>query len=227
MVGCGSHWSLFLTTFVNPSIDKAPGAAVAMQHHLSFPMYHSPVPSPLQGTACPVTSMQLQPQQSLLLTISAAISKCGRLCCARNVGSAERNPKWQPNGSPESKTSVFSFVLAKICEEIRASSYTLTAFLSWHCKWGNRKGFWKRLLKPFHRIGEGFHVKNIQAFPLPPKTPVLFKEIGAWKFFESSLTLVPPNNYLAFVWPSLTLQTKPKTHPAAAILVYGLINIGK
>lgn len=34
--------------------------------------------------------------------------------------------------------------------------------------------------------------------------------MGAWKFFESSLTPVPTNNYLVFVWPTLTLQTKPK-----------------
>lgn len=132
----------------------------------------------------------------------------------------------QPNSSPVSKIPIFSFVLAKICEEIRASSYTLTAFLSWHCKLGNRKGIWERFLKPLHRIGKDYPVKNIQAF-LPPKTPLLFKEIDAWKFVESSLIPVPPNNYLAFAWPSLTLQTNPKTHPAAAILVYGLINIGK
>lgn len=60
----------------------------------------------------------------------------------------------QPNSSPESKIPVFSFVLAKICEEMRASSYT--AFLSWLCKLGNRKGFWERFLKPFHRIGEDY-----------------------------------------------------------------------
>lgn len=60
----------------------------------------------------------------------------------------------QPNSSPESKIPVFSFVLAKICEEMRTSSYA--AFLPWLCKLGNRKGFRERLLKPFHRIGEDY-----------------------------------------------------------------------
>lgn len=152
-------------------------------------------------------------------SLPLTISKCSRLCHGLpGMWEVQRGIPRQPNSPPESKIPVFTFVLAKIREDISTSSYTLTAFLSWHCKLGNKR-FWQRFLKPFHRIWEDYPVKNIQAF-LPSKTPLLFKEIGVWKFFESSLTpLLTPNNYLAAVWLSLTLQTKPKTHPATAILV--------
>lgn len=98
MPGFGSH--LWLFTFVHASLKKAPAATVATKHHLSFPAYRSPRASPPQGTACPVTRVQLQPQQGqtssrLLLThLRGAFKLCQAvLGSARNVENAERNSR--------------------------------------------------------------------------------------------------------------------------------------
>lgn len=99
---------------------------------------------PPAGTLSPACSSSHS--SSLPLTISAAILKHGRLCHGLpGMWEVQRGIPRQSNSSPESKIAVFSFVLAKICEEIRASSYTHSAFLSWHYKLGNRKGFWENV----------------------------------------------------------------------------------
>ena len=61
---------------------------------------------------------------------------------------------------------------------------------------------------------------GISTFP----NTTAFQRNRCLEMFESFLILVPPSNYMAFLWPPFTLQTKPRTHPAAAILVYGLRN---
>lgn len=75
---------------------------------------------------------------------------------------------------------------------------------------GKQEGILRKVFKAISQNWRGLSCKNIQAF-LPSKTPLLFKEIGAWKFFESSLIPVPPNNYLAFIWPSLTSNKTQST----------------
>ena len=82
------------------SLNKAPAAAVAMKHHLSFPVYRSPIGSLPQGTACPITSVQLQPEQGQTSSRPSLTHLRGRfkLCqavlgSARNAENAERNPE--------------------------------------------------------------------------------------------------------------------------------------
>lgn len=100
MFGFGSHSSLCLFTFVHAALNKAPAAMVAMKHHLSFPVYRSPIASLPQGTACPVTSVQLQPQLGQTSSRLSLTHLRGRfkLCqavlgSARNVENEERNPE--------------------------------------------------------------------------------------------------------------------------------------